>query len=85
MKLNDQGFKGFEVISTGSLVLDIALGVGGFAKGRIVELFGPESSGKTTLTLHAISEAPKAGGNVAFIDAEHALDPIYAKSIGVGH
>lgn len=83
MKLNDEATKGIEVISTGSLLLDIALGVGGYAKGRIIELFGPESSGKTTLTLHAIAEAQKAGGNVAFIDAEHALDPTYAKAIGV--
>ncbi|WP_349401966.1 RecA protein [Candidatus Phytoplasma solani] len=83
MKLNDKGIKGIEVISTGSLLLDIALGVGGYAKGRIIELFGPESSGKTTLALHAIAEAQKAGGNVAFIDAEHALDPTYAKAIGV--
>src|SRR5881296_541675 len=70
-------------ISTGSLGLDIALGVGGVPRGRVVEIFGPESSGKTTLTLHAIAEAQKAGGVAAFIDAEHALDINYAKSIGV--
>jgi len=70
-------------ISTGSFSLDIALGVGGFPKGRIVEIFGPESSGKTTLALHAVAEAQKAGGKTAFIDAEHALDPEYAKKLGV--
>jgi recombination protein RecA len=72
-----------EAVSTGSLGLDIALGIGGLPKGRIVEIYGPESSGKTTLTLHAIAEAQKAGGTCAFIDAEHALDPSYAKKLGV--
>jgi recombination protein RecA len=72
-----------EVISTGSLGLDIALGIGGLPKGRIVEIYGPESSGKTTLALHAVAEAQKAGGTCAFIDAEHALDPGYAKKLGV--
>ena len=72
-----------ETISTGSLGLDIALGVGGLPRGRIVEIFGPESSGKTTLTLHAVAEAQKAGGTCAFIDAEHALDPGYARKLGV--
>jgi len=72
-----------EVISTGSLSLDMALGVGGLPRGRIIEIYGPESSGKTTLTLHAIAEAQKAGGVCAFIDAEHALDPIYAKKLGI--
>jgi len=72
-----------EVISTGSLGLDIALGVGGLPRGRIVEVYGPEASGKTTLTLHAIAEMQKAGGTAAFIDAEHALDPVYAKNLGV--
>jgi len=72
-----------EAVSTGSLGLDIALGIGGLPKGRIVEIFGPESSGKTTLALHAIAEAQKAGGTAAFIDAEHALDPVYAKKLGV--
>ena len=72
-----------EVVSTGSLGLDIALGVGGLPRGRIVEVYGPESSGKTTLTLHAIAEMQKAGGTAAFIDAEHALDPVYAKNLGV--
>ncbi|MGH7217654.1 MAG: ATPase domain-containing protein, partial [Nitrospiraceae bacterium] len=70
-------------ISTGSLGLDIALGVGGLPRGRVIEIFGPESSGKTTLTLHAIAEAQKAGGTAAFIDAEHALDLTYAKKLGV--
>jgi len=72
-----------DVISTGSLSLDIALGVGGLPRGRIIEIYGPESSGKTTLTLHAIAEAQKAGGTCAFIDAEHALDPIYARKLGI--
>ncbi|MBM3468832.1 MAG: recombinase RecA, partial [Alphaproteobacteria bacterium] len=72
-----------EVVSTGSLGLDIALGIGGLPKGRIIEVYGPESSGKTTLTLHAVAEAQKKGGTCAFIDAEHALDPAYAKKLGV--
>ncbi|MBQ6582743.1 MAG: recombinase RecA [Mogibacterium sp.] len=72
-----------DAISTGSLSLDIATGIGGLPRGRIIEIFGPESSGKTTLTLHAIAEAQKAGGKAAFIDAEHALDPVYAKNLGV--
>ena len=72
-----------QAISTGSLGLDIALGIGGFPKGRIIEIYGPESSGKTTLALHAVAEAQKQGGNCAFVDAEHALDPIYAKKLGV--
>ncbi|MBN9542756.1 MAG: recombinase RecA [Alphaproteobacteria bacterium] len=83
MKLGQKDTIEVEAISTGSLSLDIALGIGGIPKGRIIEIFGPESSGKTTLTLHAIAEAQKAGGNCAFIDAEHALDPIYAKKLGV--
>ena len=72
-----------QAVSTGSLGLDIALGIGGFPKGRIIEIYGPESSGKTTLALHAVAEAQKQGGNCAFVDAEHALDPIYAKKLGV--
>ena len=72
-----------EAISTGSLGLDIALGIGGLPRGRIVEVYGPESSGKTTLALHAVAEAQKAGGTCAFVDAEHALDPVYAKKLGV--
>ncbi len=75
--------EGVEVISTGSLGLDLALGIGGLPKGRIVEIYGPESSGKTTLALHAIAEAQKKGGTCAFIDAEHALDPTYARKLGV--
>lgn len=72
-----------QAISTGSLGLDIALGIGGFPKGRVIEIYGPESSGKTTLALHAVAEAQKAGGNCAFVDAEHALDPVYARKLGV--
>src|SRR3990172_1519001 len=83
MKLGDVKHIDVPAISTGSFSLDIALGVGGFPKGRIVEIFGPESSGKTTLALHAVAEAQKAGGKTAFIDAEHALDPEYAKKLGV--
>ena len=84
MKLGGEGpLKGIESISTGSLELDMALGVGGIPKGRVTEIFGPESSGKTTLALHVIANAQKAGGIAAFIDAEHALDPIYAKNLGV--
>lgn len=83
MKLGDKEKMQVEVVSSGSLSLDLALGVGGYPRGRIIEIFGPESSGKTTLTLHAIAEAQKAGGTCAFIDAEHALDPIYARKLGV--
>lgn len=84
MKLGDEGMHmNIEAISTGSISLDIATGIGGVPKGRVIEIFGPESSGKTTLTLHMIAEAQKAGGKAAFIDAEHALDPIYAKNLGV--
>lgn len=84
MKLGDMGAKmNLDVISTGSLALDIAVGVGGYPRGRVIEIFGPESSGKTTLALHAIAEAQKKGGVAAFIDAEHALDPIYAHHLGV--
>jgi len=72
-----------EVVSTGSLSLDIALGIGGLPKGRIIEVYGPESSGKTTLALHVVAEAQKKGGMCAFVDAEHALDPAYAKKLGV--
>jgi recombination protein RecA len=72
-----------EVIPTGSLALDLALGIGGLPRGRVVEIYGPESSGKTTLALHVLAEAQKKGGEVAFVDAEHALDPVYAKAIGV--
>ncbi|HQQ23409.1 MAG TPA: recombinase RecA [Spirochaetota bacterium] len=84
MKLGDQSAKvKVDAISTGSLELDIALGIGGIPKGRIIEIYGPESSGKTTLTLHIVAECQKAGGMAAFIDAEHALDPVYALKLGV--
>ena len=83
MKLGEQEHKEVEVCPSGSLSLDIALGVGGYPKGRIIEIYGPESSGKTTFALHAIAEIQKAGGRAAFIDAEHALDPVYAKNLGV--
>lgn len=83
MKLGERGVKNIDVVSSGSLLLDQALGVGGFPKGRIIEIFGPESSGKTTIALHAIAEVQKMGGRAAFIDAEHALDPVYARKLGV--
>jgi recombination protein RecA len=84
MRLGDEGIqRDIEVVSTGSLALDLALGVGGLPHGRIVEIYGPEGSGKTSLALHVIAEAQKSGGLVAFIDAEHALDPAYAKALGV--
>lgn len=83
MKLGENAHLAVETIPTGALSLDIALGVGGVPRGRIVEIFGPESSGKTTVALHLIAEAQKAGGEAAFIDAEHALDPAYAKNLGV--
>jgi recombination protein RecA len=83
MRLGDSVIEPAEVISTGSLTLDLALGIGGYPKGRIIEIYGPESSGKTTLTLHAIAEAQKAGGIAAFIDAEHAFDRFYAEKLGV--
>ncbi len=83
MKLGSSDHMNIDVTSSGSLTLDIALGVGGYPKGRIIEIYGPESSGKTTIALHAIAEVQKAGGTAAFIDAEHALDPVYAKKLGV--
>lgn len=83
MKLGGNEHMEIDVTSTGSLSLDTALGVGGFPKGRIIEIYGPESSGKTTIALQAIAEVQKAGGRAAFIDAEHALDPVYAKNLGV--
>ena len=83
MRLGDEIDKKIEVISSGSIALDKALGVGGYPKGRIIEFYGPESSGKTTFALHAIANAQKNGGYAAFIDAEHALDPVYAKNLGV--
>ncbi len=83
MKLGDFQAMNIEAISTGALSLDVALGIGGLPRGRIIEIFGPESSGKTTLALHVVAEAQKLGGEAAFIDAEHALDPVYAKHLGV--
>ncbi|GAA4235618.1 recombinase RecA [Postechiella marina] len=83
MKMSDAAIQDVEAISSGSLGLDIALGVGGYPRGRVIEIYGPESSGKTTLTLHAIAEAQKAGGIAAFIDAEHAFDRFYAEKLGV--
>ncbi|MFN4880844.1 MAG: recombinase RecA [Bacteroidota bacterium] len=83
MKLGDSAIEPLEAISTGSLGLDLALGIGGFPKGRIIEIYGPESSGKTTLAIHAIAEAQKKGGIAAFIDAEHAFDKLYAQKLGV--
>ena len=83
MKMGENPNMNVSAVSTGSLTLDLALGIGGLPKGRIIEVYGPESSGKTTLTLHAIAEVQKAGGEAAFIDAEHALDPVYAKNLGV--
>jgi len=80
---DDAGRKDVPVVSTGSLALDVALGVGGLPRGRVIEIYGPESSGKTTLTLHAVAEAQKVGGTAAFVDAEHALDPSYAEALGV--
>ena len=83
MRLGENRSMNISCISTGSLTLDIALGVGGVPRGRIVEIYGPESSGKTTIALHMVAEAQKAGGEAAFIDVEHALDPVYAAALGV--
>ena len=83
IKMDETERQDIEVISTGCLTLDMALGVGGLPRGRIVEIYGPESSGKTTVALHVIAETQKLGGTAAFIDAEHALDPIYASKLGV--
>jgi len=83
MKLGDEAIDNVESISTGSIGLDIALGIGGLPKGRVIEIYGPESSGKTTLAIHAIAEAQKKGGIAAFIDAEHAFDRLYAQKLGV--
>ena len=83
MKMGDSPIEEIEAISSGSLTLDYALGIGGYPKGRVIEIYGPESSGKTTLTLHAIAEAQKAGGIAAFIDAEHAFDRFYAQDLGI--
>lgn len=83
MRLGDDNRPPVQVIPTGSLALDVALGIGGLPRGRVIEIYGPESSGKTTVALHAVASAQKAGGNAAFIDAEHALDPVYARALGV--
>lgn len=83
MKLGDRGNRKIDTVSTGSLAIDVALGAGGYPKGRVIEIYGPESSGKTTVALHAIASVQKEGGTAAFIDAEHALDPSYAKNLGV--
>ncbi|MDU5961995.1 MAG: ATPase domain-containing protein, partial [Dermabacter sp.] len=83
MRLGDDTRPPVEVVPTGSVALDVALGIGGLPRGRVVEIYGPESSGKTTVALHAIANAQRAGGIAAFIDAEHALDPEYAKKLGV--
>jgi recombination protein RecA len=83
MRLGDRNQLSVDAISTGSIGLDLALGVGGVPKGRVIEIYGPESSGKTTLALHIVAEAQKLGGEVAYIDAEHALDPSYARALGV--
>ncbi|MDT8375778.1 MAG: recombinase RecA [Mariprofundaceae bacterium] len=83
MRLGDQSKVEVDVISSGSIALDAALGIGGYPRGRVIEIYGPESSGKTTLALHAVAEAQKAGGTAAFVDAEHALDPAYAQNLGV--
>lgn len=83
MRMGDKEHQAIPAISTGSLGLDVALGIGGLPKGRVVEIYGPESSGKTTLTLQVIAEAQKVGGTCAFVDAEHALDPVYAEKLGV--
>ena len=83
MRLGESNTLNVEALSTGSIALDVATGIGGFPKGRIIEIYGPESSGKTTLALHAVAQAQKAGGEAAFVDAEHALDPVYAANLGV--
>ena len=83
MRLGDDNRPPVQVLPTGSLALDVALGIGGLPRGRVIEVYGPESSGKTTVALHAVANAQKAGGNAAFIDAEHALDPVYARALGV--
>ena len=83
MKLGENTQMNVSAVSTGSIALDVALGIGGVPKGRIIEIYGPESSGKTTVALHVVAEVQKLGGEAAFIDAEHALDPVYAKNLGV--
>src|SRR3954447_3202351 len=83
MKLGERGNVGVEAIPTGALALDLALGIGGLPRGRIVEIFGPESSGKSTLAMHVVAEAQRNGGTCAYIDAEHAMDPVYGRAIGM--
>src|SRR5262245_34141769 len=83
MRMGEKGTMAIEAISTGALALDLALGVGGLPRGRVVEIYGPESSGKSTLAMHVVAEAQRNGGTCAYIDAEHAMDPVYAKAIGV--
>src|SRR5208283_5406901 len=83
MRMGDKKMEAVQVIPTGSIALDIAIGVGGIPRGRVVEIFGPESSGKSTLCLSIVAQAQKAGGTAAYIDAEHSMDPVYAKQIGV--
>ena len=83
MRLGEQGPVGIEAVSTGALALDLALGIGGLPRGRVVEIYGPESSGKSTLAMHVVAEAQRNGGVCAYIDAEHAMDPVYAQAIGV--
>ena len=83
MKMGDKGSMAIESISTGALALDIALGIGGLPRGRVTEIYGPESSGKSTLAMHVVAEAQRNGGICAYVDAEHAMDPIYARAIGV--
>ena len=83
MRLGEHGHVGVAAISTGALALDLALGIGGLPRGRVVEIFGPESSGKSTLAMHVVAEAQRTGGICAYIDAEHAMDPVYAQAIGV--
>ena len=83
MRLGEQAHVGIEAVSTGALALDLALGIGGLPRGRVVEIYGPESSGKSTLAMHVVAEAQRNGGVCAYIDAEHAMDPVYAQAIGV--
>ncbi|HLH99913.1 MAG TPA: ATPase domain-containing protein, partial [Acidimicrobiales bacterium] len=83
MKMGERPQVGFDAVSTGALALDVALGIGGLPRGRVVEIFGPESSGKSTLAMHVVAEAQRNGGICAYVDAEHAMDPVYAKAIGV--
>ncbi|MEX2626983.1 MAG: ATPase domain-containing protein, partial [Ilumatobacteraceae bacterium] len=83
MRMGDKTNTGFQAVSTGALSLDLALGIGGLPRGRVTEIYGPESSGKSTLAMHVVAESQRNGGTCAYIDAEHAMDPVYAKAIGV--